>query len=245
MGAVSDLDVAHADRGAVRPGRELVDLGLERERVRADELDEPCDCVLVGAYAGPLELHPRPGDVIRRLAVPRPADRDVEAQHVTGAGAGFGEAGVPGGVAGKRQHRPGRRGLEVDDDRLGIRLLPALDPADEHESLAATEQAERVRGSDRVLPGGGGCVELVDRPLLEPPPQPAQSERDLRQVGAGDQVDRLQLLRHGARIRQRQVRTVSAVPSLSTTTVPSRSVRYVRVPGLAASAASVERVGWP
>ena len=188
------LHLPPADALPRGPGGDLLDLALERAGVVADELDEPAGRVVVDADARALELHPHPGREVVDFALPGLALGHVEAEDSPRGPARRLETRELRRVAHEREHRARRGTRQVANDRLGVRLLPALDPLDDDEPLPASEEAERVRRRDHVLSGGGLGEEMLDRPLGKARAQPAEGERDLRQIAAGDQVGGLERL---------------------------------------------------
>ena len=99
-------------------------------------------------------------------------------------------------AADERERRRRRRRLQVRGDLLDVLGLPGLDALDDDQPPLGREEPERVAGGDRVGARQlGGRAEL-DGVGRETGAQPLDRAVDLRPVGSGDQVGRLQLVRH-------------------------------------------------
>ena len=183
------LDLVLADLVVSGPDGELLDLGGELLQVVADELDQGA-----GGLGGRLDPVAREllADPPRQLTLRDLVDQDnaLLCQRLR-EGSVLAEA-----FADEREHRLGRGRRQIFGDRLSIGGLPALDLVDEHEPTAGREQAHRVAGGDRVVACGVPRREPLDRVLAEALAQPAERALDLRPVAAGEQVGRLELVRH-------------------------------------------------
>ncbi len=158
------------------------------------------------------------------------------------------------GFADEREDSTRVRAANVLRHGLDVALLPPLDLLDDDEPLASSEQSERVRRRDSVGPGRALGRETLDRALGEARAEAADGESDLRLIAARDQVRGLERLGcHRASLGrapcvppdQAAVRTSILRPSVSTVTVPSRSVRKSRSDGTSDSAVSVDGAGCP
>lgn len=227
---------------------------MERECVRPDQLDESLDRFRVDADARRDELSAYPGRVVVLLAAAPLSLRHVVAENVPDRSDRVRQPGELPGLADEREDSTRVRAANVLRHGLDVALLPPLDLLDDDEPLASSEQSERVRRRDSVGPGRALGRETLDRALGEARAEAADGESDLRLIAARDQVRGLERLGcHRASLGrapcvppdQAAVRTSILRPSVSTVTVPSRSVRKSRSDGTSDSAVSVDGAGCP
>ena len=198
------LDLGHADRLALRPGRDLVDLVREAvEILLADVLDQERARVRLGLDAGLPEALGDPGD---------PASLgDVVEQQVAALRARLRDRRVLLHLEpDEREHGVGRGRRQVGGDRLDVGSLPAAGRRAARSSFCAVdvghddeprvaEQAARVAERDDVGPARLERRDDLDRLGHEARPQALHRRLDLRPVAARDQVGGLQ--RRAARSR--------------------------------------------
>ncbi len=184
------FDLASTDRLPAGPRSELVELGRERDRVVADQLDERPRGVGVGRDAETLELGARPGVQIACL-------RHVVAKHLPLLLAELGERrAAQGFVRDEGEHRALDRVSQVARDRLDVLLPPRLDAVHDHEPAAAgsAEEAQRIAGRDRVGSARRLRCKLLDGLGIEARAQPAERAQVLRPVAAHEEIDGQQRL---------------------------------------------------
>ena len=229
-GGHEQLHLVLADRLVPGPERKLVDLVRELLEVLADQMDECCARIRLGASAGLLETL---GDPVGDVALGH-----REGQNVAGLGARLRQRRVLLQLLGNEcQHGAGSRRSEVLLDRLHIGGLPAvrkasvgvppaIDALDHHEPGVA-EQTADVAQRRGVRAGHLLRRDELDSLGLEVAPEARERGLDLGAIAAGEQVDRLQVWGGGHDLHptQRPFRTVIRLPSDSTTTRPSSSVR--------------------
>ena len=191
------LDRGHVDRLAAGPRHELLDLRLELGHVLADYIDEQAARVAIHAAPERAEAFGHP---VRKLRL-----WDIEEEELARFRAGLRQRRVllkPG--TDQRQDGRGGRIAEVGRDRFHIRRLPALGVLDHDRSGADGEEAWCVAGRDGILSACVGCGEHFAAAFSHSRPEPAHRLLDLRTVGAGEEVDGLEVGRHvQARIMRR------------------------------------------
>ena len=187
------LDLGHADRLALRPGRDLVDLVREPVEIfLADVLDQERARVRLGLHPGLPEALGNPGDPA--------ALGDVVDQQVAGLRTRLRDRSVLLDLEpDEREHGVGRGRCEVGRDGFDVCSLPAarrgaarillltVDVRDDDEARVA-EQAAGVAERDDV-----GSARLERRSDLdglghEARPQALHRSLDLRPIAARDQV---------------------------------------------------------
>ena len=229
-GGHEQLHLVLADRLVSGPERKLVDLVRELVEVLADQMDECCARIRLGASAGLLEAL---GDPVGDVAL-----RHLEGQNVAGLGARLRQRRVLLQLLGNEcQHGAGSRRGEVLLDRLHVGDLPAaretavgvppaVDALD-HDEPRVAEQAADVAQRRGVRAGHLLSRDELDCLWLEVAAEARERSLDLGAIAAGEQVDGLQIRGGGHDLHptQRPFRTVIRLPSDSTTTRPSSSVR--------------------
>ena len=178
---------------AVRPERKLLDLEPQLVRVITDELDQQAAGISVGLRVELRELLGHPRHELRALG--------LEQEHL--------------GCAGKRraflclfsdecQHGVGRGRFRVGRDGLDVGRLPtssqptlfvpvAVDLRHDHEPATRREQAQRVAGRHGLLAGRVRRRQVLGPRWVEVSPEPLEGPLYLGPVGAGDQVNGLQV----------------------------------------------------
>ena len=183
------LDLSNTDWIRAGPGGDLVHFAREVLRALSDDLDQnSCGFgVDLDATLPELSRHP----------VPEPPLGNVVREDLAGLGTGLAQRGVLLQLGrNEREHSIGGRIGEVRGERLDICRLPAFDVPDDHESLPTAEQPHRVTGGDRIAPAGIACGEHFDRVVADSAPQSTERALDLGAIGAGDQIDGLELPCH-------------------------------------------------
>ena len=172
------LDRRARDLLAVRPRRELLDLGGEIADIVPDRLDERAARVAVD---GRVEARELLADPVRKLFL-----RHVVGEELACLGDGLGERRVLLDPIPDEREDSGRSGSrEVRLELLRIGRLPALDAVDDDEACFPAEEAQGIAGGDRVLGRCVACVKLLGGVLTDPGPQPPERDRDLRPVRPG------------------------------------------------------------
>ena len=221
------LDLGHADRLALRPGRDLVDLVREPvEIVLADVLDQERARVRLGLHAGLPEALRDPGDPASLGDVVDRAGRRPSRTPSRSRASFFTSSPTSGehGVRRRRREvrrRPPRRRPPSSlrsAGRFGSFLRPSTSVTTTSRRVA--EQAARVAERDDV---GAGRLERrddLDRLGHEPRPQALHRRLDLGPVAArrsGRRASEAGRSLTALYRTRRSVRTVSARPSDSST----------------------------
>jgi hypothetical protein len=158
--------------------------------VVADEPDQCASGRAVGLCAVELELVSDPA--LERFL------RRVPDQELAYGRDRFGEWYVLLELAGGDQGQRGRRSrrFEVRRDRLRVVRLPRLDAFDDDQPAVARKEAERVARGHHVVAGLLGGKMKFERVVSEAAAEPVKRPVDLRPVTTGEEIRRLQLLRH-------------------------------------------------